>query len=871
MLSELWQWLLGIRPAEFAGAGGWHFSFVARYGNYVNLALIVAFAALVYLVVRSYRREGDAPWRAKCAPAAIRILIIVLLFAILLQPAIVLRFTRTLYRDVVVLIDDSLSMSFPDRYQDARKREKLAGALGVNVDELGRIPRSEIVRRLLARRNGPLAELAKDHPLVLMGFSTARPGTEPYTQKLLDLPVAVASRTGGQDASATTVPAQPPPGGEADSRFGPALAALGADGFETKISAAIRDALDKTQGRRIAGIVVVSDGQITADGVGNERLSSALKFARQSNVPLYAVSVGDPTPAKNLTVAALQAPREVRKDSVAEFTVVLTHRNLDGSSATVRLQQRPAEGDKGRWKDTGAGKSVVLRSGDRSGGLQTVGLLLTMAKVGRLAYRAVVDPIEGEDNPQDNAAEAVVTVSEDSIRILLISGDAGWEFQYLRNFLLRQPELYRTSIWQQNADPDVNQAASTGMKLKALPRTAGELIGVRGDKTKPGYDVVVLYDPQETRNGFDTTFVELLEKFVAEHGGGVCYIAGNKYTQAVLPGRRRLKPLADLLPVVMAPNTINLAERISHARPVAWPVRLTSYGLEHPVTRLGGTDQDTRRVWEVLPGLYWSHPVHRVKPGARVLAVSSNPMRRTADGRLLPLVAGQSVGSGRVLYVGAEATWRWRYVQEGYYHRRFWARVMRYLSGLRARRVVISTGGEQFSAGEKITIEVKAYDKLYNPLTDKTFLVDMIDTRTGAAESIELPAVDPVGKPGRYKRTIVARRTGTFEITARGTGLSPVEGGAGEAPVSRRIVIELPQVEARRREANLRIMKTIASRRQNFMTADEIDKLAGLIPAGRLKTTHEVPHDLWDCPLVLIVIVLLMAAEWILRKKHNMA
>ena len=185
------------------------------------------------------------------------------------------------------------------------------------------------------------------------------------------------------------------------------------------------------------------------------------------------------------------------------------------------------------WVDTGVSENLVLADGREddslSRSLQTAALIYTPTKLGDFAYRAVIEPVTGEEKTSDNeSAPSIVTISENRIRILVISGDAGWEFQYLRNFLVRQRELYRISMWQQNADPDVNQAASSGMKLTKLPRTLQELIGVRGDKTKPGYNVVVLYDPQHTKNGFDATFVKILAKFVKEHNGGLCYIADRK-------------------------------------------------------------------------------------------------------------------------------------------------------------------------------------------------------------------------------------------------------------------------------------------------------------------------------------------------------
>nr|MBC8372603.1 hypothetical protein [Planctomycetota bacterium] len=260
------------------------------------------------------------------------------------------------------------------------------------------------------------------------------------------------------------------------------------------------------------------------------------------------------------------------------------------------------------------------------------------------------------------------------------------------------------------------------------------------------------------------------------------------------------------------------------------------------------------------------HPVFKIKPGARVLAVSSNPMRRMAGGDRLPLVVAETVGSGRSLYVGMEATWRWRYVHDGYYHRRFWARSMRYLASMRTRRIVISTGGSQFSAGEKITIEVKAFDKEYKPFTAEKFVVEMIDTATGKSEAIELPAVDVKAKPGRYKRTIVAGHTGAFEVTALRSGAD-----SPDDVTSKKIFVELPKAEARRREANPQTLRTIASREDRFLQIHEMSRLKELIPSGRLKTTRQLASKLWDCPLTLILVVLLLGIEWMVRKKYNMA
>jgi hypothetical protein len=842
-MNGILEWLLGQRPGSLTDDGDWRLDFVAAYDNVVVLALLCVGAAMVYLTVRSYRREGDAPRGAKAALATLRVVTVLLVLAVLFRPAIVLRSTRTLHSSVVVLLDDSMSMSFRDAYAgedlaDRRQRLSAAAAEGEALEDLSR---ADLVRKVLARPDGPLERLADDHPLILMRYATARPGEEAYTRMLGEVPAGGGGRPVAE-----------------------LLGELSASGYETDVAAALRDAVEHVRGRRVAAVVHVGDGQITAE-TGRERLTGALAYAEQAGAEVLAVSVGDPTPPKNVLVSALRGPREVRKGSSIEFAATVAHRNLAGRDAVLRLLRREADG--GEWADTGVSAAFTLAEPTAGAAparaAQTVILRAEADRLGRFEYRVAVDPLQAESNEDDNAADAPVIISEQRIHVLLVSGDAGWDFQYLRNFLLRQPELYRISVWQQNADPAVNQAASSGMKLARLPRTPAQLIGVPGDPDRPGYDVVILHDPRPTDGGFDREFAGLLKTFVVEHGGGVCYVAGNKHTDATLCGNATFAPLTDLLPVALTPNTLDISQRISGRRPQAWAVEPTAYGLDHPIVRLGDSDDETRALWQALPPLFWTHQVLRSKPMARVLAVNANPMRRTQQRQSEPLLAVQPVGTGKVVYVGFDGSWRWRAMDDGYYHRRFWGNLIRYLATLRARQVVITAGGDRFPAGSSITLRVEAYDDAFRPLTRETFDVEMIDLDTGQSRTVTLKKTD---KPGRYRATVTADRTGTFELTAlRG------DPHAAEKVASKRIVVEVPRAETRHREADPATAEALAGRQDAALRLCDADQLAELIPAERMTAVRETPRELWDSRLVLLLIVGLLAVEWALRKRYNMA
>ena len=841
-MTRLVEWLLHLKHGELAGADSWSIRFTAQYNNWIIFGLFVLFVAMVALTIACYLREGDSPRRVKLGIAAIRISVIIAIFFLLLQPGLVLRYKKNLYSSVVVLIDDSLSMSLKDRYADPELRRSLADKLRVAPERLESFSRAEIVRARLGADDGPLAKLSLDHPLIMLRFSTSKPGREDYTRVLgvVNQPVSNGSAV------------QP----EAKKRISEALAKIRGVGFQTNISAALRDAARKVQGRGdIAAIILVSDGQDTTKTDVITRLQAARECINRYGIPLLAVCVGDPTPPRNVRVLRLQGPVEVRKGSAVELRAFISNRNCAGKIAMLHVLRKPAKG--GKWEEVSTPKQVILAGQQGSPGSQSqeVELKVQADKLGEFIYMARIDPLEKEFSEKDNVATTKIRITDKKIRVLLVSGDAGWEFQYLRNLLLRRKHRYALSAWQQNAEAAfVQEASSKELRLKHLPRTPEELFK---------YDVVILYDPAYTKNGFDGQFVKMLERFVSEHGGGVCYIASNKYTDTILTGQGPFKPLAAMLPVVLGKVPVNIAERIIQSKPIAWQVVPTSAGLEHPVLRLGRNPRETLKVWSILPGIYWSHPVHSLKPLATALLVSGDPTDRTAgaESQPAPIVAVQYYGKGRSLYIGTDETWRWRYIADGLYHRRFWLNVIDYLSAgrLERKRVIITTGGDHFVVGHKLKIRVEAYGRDYQPLTDEKFQIEMVDTSTGKAERITLKR----GRvKGRYETAITLKQTGTFELTTREPQFK------GET-VGKTITVSLPEEEFIHPEADRFTLETIAPGNR-FMMIHQADRLAKLIPPGKTTIFRDMPHDLWDVPLILILLVMLLAAEWILRKKYNM-
>lgn len=863
-MTSFLERILSLKEGSLAGADRIAPHFAAQYGSWVILGLFVALLALTILTVVSYLREGDNPRRAKLILAGIRMLVIIIIFALLWQPILTVSRKQTLYSTVVVLVDDSASMSLADRYANADSRTALAAKLSVGPEELKDISRAEIVRRLMAREGGPLAELAKDHPLVIHRFPNIQ-GSEKYTAEVVSI-----DDTGSAEKKAANQTAQ---------QIGKSLSDLKYDGAETNISAALRSVVNEIQGRRLAGIVLVSDGQITGGNDARGRLNAALAFIRQHGHKVYTVGVGDPEPPRNVAIASLQSPGEVRQGSDVEMTAYIANRRCVGQAVDLELRRRPS-GNNEDWEkvDMTSPASVTLTGkGDDKGDTQEVPIRFVIPKdasgktLGEYVYELTVKPLENEFSTKDNVATATLRVSSEKIKVLLVSGDAGWEFQYLRNLLLRSPDHYAVSVWQEDAEQEFNQEASSkDMQLSTLPRTKEEV---------NKYEVVVLYDPYKTENGFDKTFVRLLEDFVAVHHGGLLYIASNKYSDENLADvREAYSDLVDLLPVVLDPQTANASRWINAEEPQAWQVLPTASGLEHQAMRLTASPKENNDIWRLLPGVYWGHAVKRIKPLATALAVTADPSMRSGDnGGPLPLIAVQYYGRGRSMYVGFDETWRWRYINDGNVYRKFWYNMIDFLSAgnLEKKRILITTGTDTAAVGEEIRIHVEAYNKKWEPLTEDKITVRLEDP-TGAKQPIPITLgkvtrkiKDADGKEST--RAIDGHYEGTWKLTTEGR-FQLITGDESEKDdvAPKMLTVTLPQDEFKHPESDMATLQTIAPG-ESFMTVDQADKLTTLIAPDKMVVYNDHSFELWDAPLSIIVVVSLLAIEWILRKKYNMA
>ncbi|MCZ6787566.1 MAG: hypothetical protein O7E54_10445, partial [Planctomycetota bacterium] len=389
-----------------------------------------------------------------------------------------------------------------------------------------------------------------------------------------------------------------------------------------------------------------------------------------------------------------------------------------------------------------------------------------------------------------------------------------------------------------------------------------------GEKELFKFDVILLFDPDGKYLPPDWT--EILKDFVGEHRGGLGFVAGNKHTLNLLRGQGG-NFMADLLPVVLDDQRADQpGVGIGYGRHWNQPWRMVPEpaGLRHAATRFHSNPRRARaEVWDRLPPFYWNFPVLREKPGATVLARHEDPRESVEPYGQRPIIAVHRYGGGNVMFLATDETNRWRARAEPIFDR-FWVQSVRFLiEGRHAgkkKQFRIYLDREVVDLGDALQIDAEVFDETYQPLE----LEEVQILVTGPNDKEHAVTLQPVqDKPGRYTGSFSPVIEGDYEVRAADVKFKT------KSP-SATFMVKFPDREMGDVRVDEALLSDLARRTRGLSPKIyELEKLADpklIPPVTERIVTQGTPIPLWDTWLTIIVIVTLLCAEWILRKKFRM-
>lgn len=370
---------------------------------------------------------------------------------------------------------------------------------------------------------------------------------------------------------------------------------------ETQLFGAIEQALGDLPRRRIAGILLLTDGQVhdvPTDLAAWDDLG-----------PIHTLLTGEESETdRRLTV--VQAPGFGLVDK--QVTVTIKVEDLPGDEMDrqpVRVTARKNDDEPINFTvETGTPQDLSF----------------TIDHGGPNVVELSVERQPGEISTENNRAVIVVNGVRDRLRVLLVSGEPHPGERTWRNLLKADPsvDLVHFTILR----PPEKQDGTPIRELSLIAFPIRELFEIKLNE----FDLVI-FDRYQRRGVLPRIYLENIADYV-RNGGALLSAEG---PSAATPLSLHRSPLGQVLPA--SPNgEIDTAP----FRP-----QVTDLGNRHPVTSNLGHDSLTAGEW----GRWFRLIESRVSDG-QVLMTDQNQM---------PLLVMQRVGEGRVAQLLSDHIWLW--------------------------------------------------------------------------------------------------------------------------------------------------------------------------------------------------------------------
>jgi len=600
---------------------------------------------------------------------------------------------------------------------------------------------------------------------------------------------------------------------------------------------------------KVMGVVMLTDGRHNA---GPDPLEAAARLGTL-NTPLIPVMFGSELRPKDISILSLEHPQIVFQEDTPVVKARLAADGFRNEELTVILQHAD-----------GTEESRVVRVPPDTAGAPFVDVdfPLNADTIGRDEYilrTAVQDDETREDNNQRSFAVEVV---DDQSHVLLIEGEARWEFRFIDNALSRDERVdLKQVVFDQ---PHIGVLPTTffpkRLQLPARPADVAE-------STMSELDLLIVGDVSPS--DVTPTVWKVIDEFVREQGGTLVLLAGKNQ----FPARHNSQELRQLLPMTNL-REIDLTRSGEDASPVdrGFRLQITPDADRHAMFQLDTDTFENRRVWSQLPGHVWGL-TGTARPGATVLATAHRQDEPSlASERDSAMIVHQYYGFGQVLWIGIDSTWRWRHRVGDKYHHRFWAQLARWAARNKASAgndfVRLLLQNSQLAVGDDAVFEVRWQKRFLDLNPELKASIEIYQESDASDEkpfsSIDLTPVD--GSPLLFQARAVGLPSGTW------TAKVAVENANLGSEVSTSLYVSDPLTgELSDLSANRELLTQLAEESGGeLLMPDEVRRIVELLKRPEDSSESREETTLWDHWIFLLLFFALLTSEWVMRKLNGL-
>jgi uncharacterized membrane protein len=449
----------------------------------------------------------------------------------------------------------------------------------------------------------------------------------------------------------------------------------------------------------------------------------------------------------------------------------------------------------------------------------------------------------GEVTTVNNKKEAFIDVGRDRFRVLYICGEPGPEYGYLRHQFKSDPAVELVTFVILRNSSNVISVPESELSLIPFPTSDALVTQI------PSFDLIVFEEFSYQQYGLPPQVLQAVKKKVKE--GGSFLLTGGR--QAFGMGSSYAIPeIAEMIPINFGSPEVKFHDG---------KLSISVKAPDHPIMRIEQNREQNKILWSNVPPLDSVSLVPSAKPGALVLAsVNVNGIEH-------PLLTVWPFGKGRVAALAARTTWRWS-LEGGIQntatdvYRQFWKNMVLWLTHSNDfKQVRVGLESKAISTGQVVPLRVWAYDNYFKPIDDAE-VKTIVQFPNGEKKELKLP----IETAGVYSIPFQSDQMGKHSVEAwvfrKGekyghdkTDFKVIEGQAEEEDLT----------------PHISLMKDL-SQMTNGSYVKASDFTLSMIESMNENMAKKYGQRilLWTSPWFLLIMILLFALEWLLRKRQGL-
>ncbi len=606
------------------------------------------------------------------------------------------------------------------------------------------------------------------------------------------------------------------------------------DGTRTQLGQALERSAAELTGVPLSGLVLVTDGADNSQAA----ITEPLLALRASAVPVFTVGLGREELERDIQLSRVETPRTALEGAALVVDVVVAQQGYAGETVSVQVE------DDGRI--VGSEEVVLPPDGEPA----TVRMRFTASDVGPRLFRFRVPPRPGEMVTQNNVQEALIIVEDHRERVLYFEGEPRFEVGFLRRAVAEDENLQVVVLQRTAENKFLRLAVDDPEELAGgFPKTREELFQYRG-----------LIIGSVEASHFTPDQLRMIADFVSQRGGGLLML-GSRHSFA--EGGYAGTPVADVMPVTLEAPPNDAGE------PTFLELRVvpTRAGLSHIATQIAPTEEESGERWKTLPLVSTLNAITDVKPGATVLLTGTPEGTPDGASEERVVLAYQRYGRGKALAFPIQDSWMWQMHAdvplEDLTHETFWRRLLRWLVDDVPDQVEVSLSRERVEPDEPVTVVAAVDDTAFVEVNNS----DVVAEITGPSGSpVEVPLEWTLEHDGEYQVSYVPEDAGLYEVRVHAAH-------EGESLGTDVAYFQVGPSGSEYFDAGMRapLLRRIAEEAGGrFYTPDTVGTLPEDINYVGGGVTVIEERELWDMPVLLVLVVGLVGTEWVYRRAREL-